>query len=345
MKFNIGYSISEDDSYRFIDIVQRYKDHIAEVYFPWLDNPTGRASLVNCDGYIDWNVQTMLVQDLKRIKEMGIKLDLLYNGTCMGDDALSVSMQNTLLSVVDYLAFCGCPVDVITTASPVVAQIIKSQRDYIEVRASVNMKIGTVKGMQYVAHLFDSFYIQRDYNRDLDRIKTLRSWADANGKKLYILANSGCLAFCSCQTFHDNTVAHSGGIAAKRNVENIYPHICWSHLRTPENWVYLLQNTWIRPEDIANYEPYADGVKLATRMHALPALVVDSYVRQRYSGNLLDLFEPGFGPALAPFVIDNSRFPADWFEKTAACDKNCHLCGYCDGVLQQVLVRDDSEDT
>ena len=344
MKFNVGYSISDDNSYNFLEIVKRYRESISEVYFPWLDNATGRASLVNFDGYIDWNAQQMLVSDLREIKKMGIKLDLLYNGSCMGDDALSISMQNTLLSIVDYLAYCECPVDIITTASPVVAEIIKKQRSDIEVRASVNMRIGTVKGMEYVSHLFDSFYVQRDYNRDLERIAELKDWADKKGKKLYMLANSGCMAFCSCQTFHDNTVAHSNGIASKRNLEDVYPHICWSRLKDKENWVDLLQNTWVRPEDIHNYEPYFDSVKLATRMHTLPALVIDSYVRGKYSGNLLDLFEPGFGPALAPFVIDNTKFPENWFEATTRCDKKCHKCGYCDGVLKKVLIEDYLED-
>ena len=344
MKFNIGYSISDDNSYLFLDIVKRYKEHISEVYFPWLDNATGRASLVNYDGYIDWNAQRTLVNDLIEIKSMGIKLDLLYNGTCLGEEAISVTMQNTLLSIIDYLKICGCPIDIITTASPVVAQIVKKHRPQIEVRASVNMKIGTVKGMQYVSHLFDSFYIQRDYNRDFDRIKELKKWADKNDKKLYMLANSGCLAFCSCQSFHDNTVAHSGGISARRNIEGVYPHICWSHLREKENWVNLLQNTWVRPEDIHKYEPYFESVKLATRMHTLPALVVDSYVRGKYSGNLLDLFEPGFGPALAPFVIDNTKFPEDWFEVTTNCDKKCYKCNYCETVLKKVLIEDDTQD-
>ena len=256
MKFNVGYSISADNSYNFLDIVERYRDHISEVYFPWLDNATGRASLTNVDGYIDWSAQELLIHDLKAIKEMGIKLDLLYNAICMGDDALSVTMQNTLLSTIEYLAYCDCPIDIITTASPVVAQIVKKYYPHIDVRASVNMRIGTVKGMQYVAHLFDSFYVQRDYNRDFARIQELKEWAVQNGKKLYLLANSGCMAFCSCQTFHDNTVSHSSGIASRRNLEGVYPHICWSHLKDKKNWVHLLQNTWIRPEDLHHYEPY-----------------------------------------------------------------------------------------
>jgi hypothetical protein len=99
----------------------------------------------------------------------------------------------------------------------------------------------------------------------------------------------------------------------------------------------LLQNTWIRPEDLHNYEDLFDTVKLATRMHGLPGMVIDAYVRRSYWGNLLDLFEPGFGKALLPQIIQNDKFPEDWFIRTSQCQKNCHKCNYCETVLSQVL--------
>ena len=67
-------------------------------------------------------------------------------------------------------------------------------------------------------------------------------------------------------------------------------------------------------------------------------MVIDAYTRERYIGNTLDLFEPGFGRALAPFIIDNTAFPDDWFVRTVKCDKQCHICGYCKDILEKVLV-------
>lgn len=167
----------------------------------------------------------------------------------------------------------------------------------------------------------------------------LKKWADENGKKLVMLANSGCFRFCSGQVFHDNMVSHEAEICEMNNLDDFNPYVCWRELKSRDNWHMILENTWVRPEDLHNYEEIFDTVKLATRMHQLPGLVIDSYVRGRYYGNLLDLFEPGFGPALAPYVIENSRFPEDWFERTSGCSKNCHECGYCKNVLKQVLVN------
>ena len=129
------------------------------------------------------------------------------------------------------------------------------------------MKIGTVKGMQYNSDLFDSFYIQREYNRNMKRIVELKEWANKNNKDIYILVNSGCLNFCSGQIFHDNLVAHEREISEMDNMEKWNPILCWNYYTKRNNWVSFLQNSWIRPEDLQNYKPYFSMVKIATRMH------------------------------------------------------------------------------
>jgi hypothetical protein len=215
---------------------------------------------------------------------------------------------------------------------------VKRRFPGIEVRASVNMRLGTVRSLEYVAHLFDSYHVQRECNRDPERLGKLHAWAEANGKRLLLLANSGCLSYCSVQTFHDNLVSHEAEAAEVQNAPAEAPALCWSYLRERRRWVRFLQNTWVRPEDIHHYEPCFPLVKLATRMHARPRRVLQAYVSQRYRGNLADLFEPGHGPLFAPFIIDNGRFPKDWFARTSTCGQQCEQCGYCASVLAQVLV-------
>ncbi|MDD4689322.1 MAG: hypothetical protein PHE51_06210 [Eubacteriales bacterium] len=339
MKFSVGYQLREENESTFVSIVDKYKESICEVYFPWVNIPSGRGSISDQCGYIDWSAQNQLVADLKEIKKMGIKLNLLLNGNCYGAKSMSEAFYNEISSVLDYLSYEDCDVDIVTTTSPAVAFMIKRYSPDIDVRASVNMRIGTVKGMEYTKHLFDSYYINRDFNRDMERIKQLKAWADDNGKKIYILANSGCMRECSFQTFHDNMVAHNEEIMHTNNIKNFVPYACWNYIKSQENWVSILQNTWIRPEDVQNYEPYVDMMKLATRMHTLPSMVIKAYVNQEYHGNLLDLFEPGYGPALAPYVMANDMFPEDWFERTTACDKQCDKCNYCQSVLEKVLIE------
>jgi len=340
MKFAVGYQLSdttEDDS--LVDIVRDFREHIEEVYFPWLDMPSGRMPLANRRGFVHWDAQRRLEQDLRHLRGMGVKLDLLFNANCYSRHAVSQYLANLVCSVIEHLEEVTGGLDAVTTTSLAIARTVKQNFTDIDVRASVNMRIGTVKGMQYVADLFDSFYIQREYNRDFQRIEALERFADAEGKKLYLLANSGCLSFCSGQVFHDNLVAHEIDIAEMANLTDWNPSVCWSYYADRENWAAFLQNSWIRPEDIGNYEPYFPVVKLATRMHGNPRMVVQAYVEQQYSGNLPDLFEPGYGLAFYPYIIDNSRFPTDWFEKTSNCDRKCETCSYCRSVLRQVMVQ------
>ncbi len=78
-------------------------------------------------------------------------------------------------------------------------------------------------------------------------------------------------------------------------------------------------------------------MKLATRMHSRPRLVLHAYANARHHGNLLDLLEPAFSTLLAPHWIDNDAFPQDWFQRTSTCHAACHRCTYCADTLTHVL--------
>ena len=336
MKYCVGYQLAEHGEESLADIVGEFREQIDEVYFPWLDMPSGRSPLASRDGFVDWEAQPRLESDLSAFRDMGVKLDLLLNASCYGRLAVSRHLVNLVCSVIAHLRdLVG--LDAVTTTSPVIARAVKRHFPEIDVRASVNMRMGTVKALQYVADIFDSFYLQREYNRDLDRIEEVKDWCDSDGKGLYLLANSGCLNFCAVQTFHDNLVAHEKEANEQLNLSGLPPALCWDFYRKRENWPVLLQGSWVRPEDVHHYEELFPALKLATRMHANPRRVVEAYCRETFEGNLLDLLEPGHGPLFAPHIIDNRRFPPDWFEKTLRCDKKCYRCEYCACVLETVL--------
>ena len=165
--FAVGYQLAEDGEQPFSELVAEYREHIAEVYFPWTDMASGRAALATRRGYTDWTVQARLESDLLALREMGVRLDLLFNANCYGGMAISQFLANQVISLLDHLRDTVGGADIVTTTSPFVAHVIKDNFDDVDVRASVNMRIGTVQGMSYVSHLFDSYYVLRDQNRDL----------------------------------------------------------------------------------------------------------------------------------------------------------------------------------
>jgi collagenase-like PrtC family protease len=246
---------------------------------------------------------------------------------------MSTALEKHIEGILEKLDSWGCKPEVCTVASPFVARTLKTVAPDVEVRASVNMRLTTLQAFRYLAPLFDSYYLGRDVQRNLETVRRFSDWCHDNGKKLCILANSGCLRNCPWQTYHDNLIAHSDEAMKAKNVQGWCPHLCWTMYRNPANFAEILKSTWIRPEDLHRYDGLVDVVKLATRQHANPDMVISAYERGTFEGNLLDLFEPGFSPAFFPKFIDNSAFPADWFDRTSACVRECTECGYCEKTL------------
>ncbi len=338
---SVGYTVPADGQIPFVDLVSRYRDAIGEVYFAFPGISSGRSPLGQEAAYSDYNALNILMDDLYALTKMGVDRNLLFNASCGGADCMSLQHEREVLSILEFLFENGVGPTSITTTSPITAEIIKRNAPEIQVRASVNMRIESIKGVQYVEHLFDSFCICRDINRDLDALGRLTEYIHEKGKTCSVLVNSGCLRRCSMQSFHDNAVAHEIEIRSKANLSWARPAGCREFFSTPLHHVDFLQNTWIRPEDLHHYEGMVDLFKIATRMHFLPAVVIDAYAKREYHGNLADLFEPGHGPLFAPFVVDNDRFPEDWFEKTTSCNKDCTRCGYCKSVKEAVFVNSE----
>lgn len=301
MKYAVGLQHTNE---AFVDCIIENKEHVSEVYFSWGDIPNGRSSQLQNELYTPWELQTLQMHVLKQLSEHGIALNLLFNANCYGKDSQSRAFFEKVGITIDYVKE-NYGLSSVTTTSPLIAKFIKNNFDELEVRASVNMEIGTIQGMDYLAEYFDGYYMKREYNRDFDKIRELSNWCKQNQKKLYMLANSGCLNHCSAHHFHDNLVAHEQEISKMDNAYN-FGGICKEYLRDEKHYMSLIHDTnYIRPEDIDKYEPYFEAVKLATRVHKSPAMVLNSYIRGKYSGNILDILEPAH--SIYPYVIENGE--------------------------------------
>ena len=329
LKYSVGYQMLSDGS--FIDEIIRCRENIKEVYFSWGDFPNGRN--LQTQQLTPWEAMEQQICDLKVLNDSGIAFNLLFNGNCYGADSLSRYFFNKIGDTIDYIKE-NFNLSSVTTTSPVIAKFIKNNFKNISVRASVNMEIGSIQGMDYLADYFDGYYMQREYNRDFGKIKELKKWCYDNGKTLHILANSGCLNHCSAHTFHDNLVAHESEMAKKDNCYDFFG-ICHEYLENPQKRISLIRDTnFIRPEDVNLYEPYFDSMKLATRVSDKPLLILKSYVNRRCTGNILEILEPNHAGRIYPFVIDNSKLKNDYL----FCDKNCTSCNKCNENYKNALI-------
>lgn len=302
MQYTVGLQKLNTEEY--IQSIIENKEHIYEVYFSWGDFPNGRSNQLIHEYYTPWELQEHQMEILGRLAGEGISFNLLFNANCYGRDSQSRSFFDKIGMTIDFVKR-HYGLQSVTTTSPLIAKFVKNNFAELDVRASVNMEIGTIQGMNYLREYFDSYYIKRECNRDLSQVKILHKWAKAHGKKLFMLANSGCMNFCSAHNFHDNLVAHETEIS---QVDNAYEFkgMCKEYLKKEENYSHLITDTnFIRPEDLHVYESYITAVKLATRVNKNPSRILRAYANARYSGNILELLEPTHN--IYPYVVENGE--------------------------------------
>ena len=309
MKFSVGYQLTKKTD--FLQSIIANKESIHEVYFAWDGFANGRNTTYIADDFSVWEASDRKMRELRTLSEEGIKLNLLFNATCYGAESLSKAFFESIGDTTDFVKNTF-GLSSVTTTSPLIGKFIKENFPGIEVRASVNMEIGSEQGMDYISRYFDSFYLKRELNRDFAVIRRLKKWCGDNGKKLYALANSGCLNNCSAHMFHDNLVSHENEI---RKMDNGYAFhgICKEYLKDPQKLQDIFGITnFIRPEDVGLYEGLFPSLKLATRVSNNPVRILKAYIEdKKFSGSVFDLLEPNHTNTLYPYLLDNSGITAE----------------------------------
>lgn len=336
MNYLIGYQLQDNGA--LLREIEAYRSQVLEVYFSWGTIASGRGRTVVHTQMLPHEAQARQLDDLRHLASLGIDTNLLLNANCYGADSLARQFLLETGDLVDYLADTVHTRSV-TTTSPVLAHFLKENFPDLEIRASVNMEIGTIAAMEYLADDFDSFYCKRELNRNLPQMKRMKRWCDIHGKKLFMLANSGCLNDCSTRQFHDNLVAHEQEIARMDNGAT-FKSSCSRFLETEKNRQNLLSHmNCVRPEDMEQFSSLVSGAKLATRVSPRPEQIVRAYMTGHFPGNYLDLTEPSHAGSFLPTILDNSRFPDDFQTRVSVCGRNCTDCNYCEQVLEQIRVE------
>jgi len=324
----VGYFFADP----FIPTVEPYFRRIREVYYAWPGLLTSRRSPVPPQ-----QQQQQLARDLRRCRENGVSLDLLLNAMCYGDEACSRELETTVREAMKQFKDGGLLPDVVTTTSPFIAMVVKKYFPQTDVRASVVSRLNSTLAMEYASEYFDSFYMRRDWQRDLPTVKMYSEWAEKNGKEVCMLVNSNCLHDCPWQPFHAALLSHGFSKVCRDCSQTGFDLALCARMYSTGRYVEFLRTTWIRPEDLHLFEPYIKCFKLSTRDVAYPAKIVKAYAERRWNGDLLELIDPGF--QYQPKVrFDNAAFPADWATSgiAAKCASNCTHCGRCEQVLAMV---------
>ena len=342
-KFAVGHYLTEkpDDPLSFAELAKKFAPRLREVYFPWPGLSNARAKVYNKP-----DDEARIAADLKYCREHGMKLDILANATCYGDTAFTVEQRKQILSIIGKLDDMGLKPEIVTTTSPYIAKVFKLNFPDIEVRASVNMRLRNTLALEYLAPMYDSYYICRDVQRDLPTFRLMAKWCHDHGKKLCMLANSGCVRNCPWQVFHETLLSHKFTDAFPEMDNQNLNLVCNQIFTQKKTLADFLRCTWIRPEDVHVFEPELETIKLSTREAKFPHEIVEAYVSGSYDGNLTRLMDPYHGFGFRPNRVDNKSFPTDWITSGIAgkCAENCTHCGKCDELLKTLLKNDVATD-
>lgn len=341
MKFTVGTNWQDD-------LIPRVKrDSVRELYGKLASDFVGGGR----PAYISANPSKEKVRShIRQAHQNGMEFNYLLSAACLGNKEFTIPGRKKIRQLLDWIV--SMDVDSVTVAIPYLLQLIKKQYPQLKVCISSFANVNTIQRARYWQDLgadlitLDEFTLNRDF-------QLLRQIRNSVSCELQLIANNGCLYNCPFVDYHYTSLSHSsqskdasGGFLIDYCVFNC------KYLRIV-NPVNFIRADWIRPEDIHFYEDVGiDSLKLVdrTRPTETIALVVESYDKREYNGNLLDLLFINYSDsystisANSPVYIDNRKLDG-FIEHLIKND--CHLkicceCGYCQEVAKQAVKVDSN---
>ena len=98
------------DGAPFAEIALRHPS-VKEVYFPWVDEPSGRPRLGYEEEDDPAELSAALRRDLERLRGVGVRLDLLLNANCYGEQAMSQTLEGHVREMLVSCRKCYHPSD------------------------------------------------------------------------------------------------------------------------------------------------------------------------------------------------------------------------------------------
>ena len=319
------------DNAPFREICEKHKNRIKEVFFAWPGVKASRPMAPWTD-----ERRELIRSDLAWCRRNGIELDAIFNANCYGDVAISPDLADHVSAMLGEMDAHGLMPEHLTTTSPFIATVVRRRFPSLKIRISVNVYAENTISLSYITDLFDSFYAGIDRHRSIDYLRSLSAWAGEHGKSLCIYANSGCLKDCPFRQFHNNLHGHNrmGQSNAGRQFD-FSTFLCRTNYERG-SYADFLRANWLRPEELPEYERYADVVKLATRRHADPEAIIRAYASYSYDGDMAKITDPFFE---FPFSMDNATIGASrlWAEvRDCPHAHDCRRCGKCDALLGEL---------
>ena len=275
------------------------------------------------------------VGTVRRIREAGIDVDITMNSTCEGagwydGDAVAGTVEFVRRMHEDE------GVRAVTLANPFHIEAVRNACPDLEISASVLSDIDCFSRAKTFADAgATTFTPDTSINRDL---KLLGAIHRRLGLEVKLMVNEGCLNKCPYRKFHMNYISH---VSREGEHEGeAFSFACGDLIR--KDTANLFRSNWVRPEELSRYEGITSFFKIVGRDMLASKVIrcIGAYMDEDYDGNLLDLLcsSLGFYNVEESAFVDNKALGASsYFKRLSTCNRACHKCDYCDGLVRQFL--------
>lgn len=267
-------------------------------------------------------------------KKRGIKFNYTFNATCYSNYELTREGQQNIKGFLQQLEVIG--VDSITVANQAVMELIMQNHYQFDVKVSTTCMVNNVnKALSYQKMGISRIVLDESINRDFYKLKQIR---DYFGTGTEIIVNVVCHNDCIYELFHHNQTSHD---VQDYNAQFFSLRCARKRFEAFGN---IFRMTWIRPEDIKHYEKIGISLfKIQGRQAAVKGNIyntVYSYVKEDYTGNLLELLDCFDMTNSFVYKLPNKEldgFLSPFLNEEDFCSHNCSICGYCDRYAYRFL--------
>jgi collagenase-like PrtC family protease len=216
--------------------------------------------------------------------------------------------------------------------------LVKSTGLNFEIKVSIICQITNAnKALAYKKLGADRIVVDESVNRDFVNLKKIR---ETFGPTTEIIINSMCHKDCIYRMFHYNQTAHDSVDKLDSTIITYYNHRCMlKRAEAPENFLKLC---WVRPEDLHYYSDLGVTYYKIQGRHTVgkgdPVRAMESYFRESYDGDLIDLMELFATPYAYKIRLDNRKLDGylrPFLETPGFCKRDCQSCRYCENFARK----------
>ncbi len=276
-------------------------------------------------------------------KRHNIEFNYTFNALCLSNREFSEKGLQEIGRFLDQLYEIG--VTSLTVAIPAVIDFIKRAKYPFEVKASTLCDIvNATQALEYKKLGADRIVIKEAINRDFDNIKRI---CESFGDRVEAIVNVICDKNCIYRTFHQ--IQGSLNVSSDMVSPRYYSHKCM--MRRMENIDRLLKLNWIRPEDLHYYEQVGiHHFKIQGRHNVKegnPVKTVESYMQEKYDGNLMELLDNFNQSNSFSIYVDNRRLDGyiePFYNSSNFCKDQCNHCGYCESYANKCINKEEANE-